>query len=212
VCTAARRRPGPWVDALSRALAVLLVANLVVWQIVGVARGSWRASDHLMLDLCPVTALIAAVALWRPRPLLVELTYFWGCAGTIQGVITPDLRYHFPSYDYFEFYLTHSGVLLAALLLVIGRGLVPRRHAVWRVLVITVGFTGVAALADVVSGGNYMFLRKQGPRGTLLDVMGPWPWYIGTGVVLALVFLLILDAPFRVSRLRRRRKVTGFAA
>jgi uncharacterized membrane protein YwaF len=57
-----------------------------------------------------------------------------------------------------------------------------------------------------------MVLRKQGPRGTLLDVMGPWPWYIGTGVVLALVFLLILDAPFRVSRLRRRRKVTGFAA
>jgi len=211
VCIAARRRPGAWVDAVSRVLAVLLVANLAVWQVVGAVRGTWRLSDHLMLDLCPVTAVIAAVALWRPRPLLVELTYFWGCAGTVQGVITPDPRYHFPSYDYFEFYVTHSGVVLAALLLVVGRGMVPRAHAVPRVFALTVAFTAVAALADVVSGGNYMFLRSQGPRGTLLDVMGPWPWYIGTGAVLAAAFLLVLDTPFRVARRRARRRA-GAAA
>jgi len=45
-----------------------------------------------------------------------------------------------------------------------------------------------------------MFLRQPPSTGSLLNFMGPWPWYIATGTVLALVFLVILDAPFRLAR------------
>jgi hypothetical integral membrane protein (TIGR02206 family) len=204
LCTAVRRRPGPWTRIAARVLAVVLVANLAVWQIVTIAQGHWSATNGLMLDLCPVSAVIGALALWTRRRLLAELTYFWGCAGSIQGLITPDHRYRFPDYFYFQFYITHAGVVLVGLLLVIGFRLAPRPHAVPRVFALTAAFTCLAAVADLITGGNYMFLRNQGGRGTLLDVMGPWPWYIGTGTVLALLFLTILDAPFRLSRLRRR--------
>lgn len=205
LCIAARRWPGPWRLVVARVLAVVLVANLAIWQIVTLHGGGWDPAADAMVDLCPVTAVIAAVALWSPpRPLLVELTYFWGCAGTIQGVLTPDPRWHYPSYFYFQFYVTHIGVVLAAVFLVLGLGITPRRHAVPRVFLLTLGFAAVAALADVVTGGNYMFLRDKGPAGTLLDVMGPWPWYIATGAALALVFLLILDMPFRIARSRAR--------
>jgi hypothetical integral membrane protein (TIGR02206 family) len=200
LCTAARRRPGPWQRAVARVLAVVLVANLAVWQAVTVAGGAWSAAADLQVDLCPVTAVVAAVALWRPRPLLVELAYFWGCAGTIQGLLQPDTRYHFPSYWYFEFYVTHAGVVLAALFLVVGLRLRPRPGAVPRVFAMTLAFTGLAAVADVVTGGNYMYLRDKGPAGTLLDLMGPWPWYIGSGAALALLLLLLLDTPFRPGR------------
>src|SRR5437588_8150532 len=79
LCTAVRLRPGPWTRIAARALAVVLVANLVVWQIVTIAQGHWSATNGLMLDLCPVSAVIGAVALWTRRRLLAELTYFWGC-------------------------------------------------------------------------------------------------------------------------------------
>jgi hypothetical integral membrane protein (TIGR02206 family) len=205
LCVAARRWPGSWRLLVGRGLALVLVANLAIWQIVTVHGGSWDPAADAMVDLCPVTAVIAAVALWRPpRPLLVELTYFWGCAGTIQGVLTPDPRWHYPSYFYFQFYVTHVGVVLAAVFLVLGLGITPRRHAVPRVFLLTLAFAAVAALTDIVTGGNYMFLRDKGPAGTLLDVMGPWPWYIATGILLALVFLLILDTPFRIARSRGR--------
>jgi hypothetical integral membrane protein (TIGR02206 family) len=212
VCTAARRRPGPWTRVVARVLGVVLVANLAVWQVLTVAGGSWSAAADLQVDLCPVTAVIAAVALWRPRPLLVELAYFWGCAGTIQGILQPDTRYHFPSYWYFEFYVTHSGVVLAALLLVVGLRLEPRPGAVPRVFAMTLGFTCLAAVADVVTGGNYMYLRDKGPAGTLLDLMGPWPWYVGTGAVLALLLLLLLDAPLRLARAARTVSTAAAAA
>jgi len=206
LCLAARRRPGPWTRVVARSLAVLLVANLVIWEIVTVVGGAWSPTNGLLLDLCPVVSVIGAAALWRPRPLLVELTYFWGCAGSIQGVFQPDRRYDFPNYFYFEFYGDHSGPVLAGLFLVLGLGLAPRRHAVPRVFALTVALACVAALADLLTGGNYLFRRDKGPRGTLLDVLGPWPWYIASAAVVALMLLLVLDAPFRVARVRHRRR------
>ena len=197
LCAAARTRPGPWTIVAARVMAVVLVGNLVAWQVVTVAQGRWTVHTGLMLDLCPVSAATAAAALWTRRPLLAELAYFWGCAGSIQGLITPDTRWHFPNFFYFQFYVIHAGVVVAGLFLVIGLGLAPRPHAVRRVFALTIAFACVCAVADVVTGGNYMFLRDQGGRGTLLDVMGPWPWYIATGLGLALLFLVLLDAPFR---------------
>jgi hypothetical integral membrane protein (TIGR02206 family) len=203
LCAGVRRRPGPWTQVVARTFAVVLVANLISWQIVTIAQHQWSATTGLMLDLCPVTAVICAAALWTRRRLLAELTYFWGCAGSLQGLITPDQRWHFPEYFYFQFYITHSGDVLAGLLLVIGFRLVPRPHAVARMFLFSLGFTCVCAVGDLVSSGNYMFLRDNGGPGTLLDLMGPWPWYIGTGVVLVVVFFSILDAPFWLSRRRR---------
>ena len=197
LCTGARVRPGDWTEVAARVLAVVLVANLATWQVVTITQGRWSATNGLMLDLCPVSAMVAAAALWTRRRLLAELTYFWGCAGAVQGLVTPDQRYRFPDYFYFQFYVTHAGVVLAGLFLVVGLRLAPRSGAVARVFALTLGFAAVAALADVVTGGNYMFLRDQGGRGTLLDLMGPWPWYIASGIGLGLLFLLVLDAPFR---------------
>jgi len=203
LCAAARRWPGPWRVPAGRALGAALLVNIVVWQTVLAAGGTWNASSNLLIDVCPVANIVAAATLWRPLPVLVELTYFWGCAGTIQGVLQPDTRYHFPSYFYFQFYIAHIGPVLAALFLVIGLRLRPRDHAVPRVFAITALYAFVVAVpADVATGGNYLFLRSKGAAGTLFDLMGPWPWYLGIAGMLAIVLLLALDAPFRISRAR----------
>jgi len=203
LCAAARARPGRWTTAAARVLAVVLVGSLAGWQVETAVQGRWSVHTGLMLDLCPVSAAAAAAALWTRRPLLAELAYYWGCAGSVQGLITPDTRWHFPNFFYFQFYVIHAGVPAAGLFLVIGLGLVPRPHAVRRVFALTLAFACLCAVVDVVTGANYMFLRNTGGGGTLLEVMGPWPWYIATGALLALVLLILLDAPFRHGAHRR---------
>jgi len=47
-----------------------------------------------------------------------------------------------------------------------------------------------------------MFLRAKPDTPTLLDDLGPWPWYILSATALGLALFAILDAPFR---LRQRR-------
>ncbi len=201
LCVAARRAPGPWIRAVAPIIAFTIVVAELSWQPYVLANHSWSVATSLPVQLCDVGGFVAAAALLWRHLVLVEVAYFWGLGGTLQAVLTPDLQdHHFPSFPYVQFYVTHDLVILAALFLVVGLGLLPRPGAVRRIYLLTLGFAVVVGLIDLVTGGNYMYLRVPAP-GSLLEVMGPWPWYIATGAVLTLVVLVILDAPFRLSRL-----------
>ena len=56
-----------------------------------------------------------------------------------------------------------------------------------------------AAAANGLLDANYMFLCAPPPTGSLLDYLGPWPWYIVGEELLALVVFAILLLPFRRS-------------
>ena len=205
---AARLRPGGWTGTFARALAVLLVVNQVSWYMV--ERNSLSVQWSLPLGLCEIGTFIAAAALWWRQDFLVELTYFWGLGGTIQALLTPELFNLFPSYFYFQYYINHGGIVLAALYLVAGLGLVPRRGAVLRVAAITIAYLVVIAGVDRLTGGDYLYLASPPPTFSLLNLMGPWPWYIGSMILLGFVFLLLLDLPLwparsRTSKSRRAR-------
>src|SRR6266446_2364166 len=203
LCIAARRVPGRWIDAVAAIIALSLVIAELSWQPYVVANKTWSAAASLPVQLCDVAGFVAAAALLWRQLVLVEVAYFWGLGGTLQAVLTPDLKDHFPSFPYLQFYVTHDLVILAALFLVFGLALQPRPDAVRRIFVLTVVFAIVVGLIDLATGGNYMYLRQVPASGSLLDLMGPWPWYIATGALLTLVVLAILNAPFRLSRLRR---------
>jgi hypothetical integral membrane protein (TIGR02206 family) len=198
LCVGARRWPGPWVVWAGRALAVALVADAVTFVGTPLVHSTWTARGSLPLDLCDVALIVAAAACWQPRwQLAVELTYFWGLAGTLQAVSTPDLSVAFPHLAFFEFVVGHLGIVIAALYLVVGLRLAPRPGAVVRVLAITVAYTAFVGCVDAATGANYMFLRRVPGHTSLLSVLGPWPWYIVSAAGVAAVLLTLLDAPFR---------------
>ena len=197
--TAARLRPGPWTVVAGRTLALVILVNECGWWVWLAGQHTWSASYALPLQLCDVVAFVAAGALWFRQPLLVELTYFWGLAGTANALISPDLPDHFPSYLFLQYFIAHAAIVAAALFLVIGLRIAPRRGAVLRVLVLTLTLAAVDAGANVVTGGNYMYLRHTPGVASLLDLMGPWPWYIGAAAGLAVVLFFCLDLPFAIS-------------
>lgn len=206
LCVAARRAPGRWIGAVAATIAVTIVVAELSWQPYVLANHSWSVAASLPVQLCDVGGFVAAGALLWRQLLLVEVAYFWGLGGTLQAVLTPDLKdQHFPSFPYLQFYVTHDLVILAALFLVIGLGLQPRGGAIRRIFLLTLAFAVAIGLIDLVTGGNYMYLRQVPSSSSLLSLMGPWPWYIVTGAVLTLVVLAILDAPFRLSPGSRRR-------
>lgn len=184
----------------ARVVGAVLLADAVsfIWAVVVDGTFSWRGS--LPLALCNCAALVAAAACWWRVPVLVELTYFWGLAGTLQAVITPDLNSGFPHLVFFQYMAGHLGIVAAALFLVVGMGIVPRPHAAPRVFAITLTYTAFVGLIDGVTGANYMFLRQPPSNWTLLKVLGPWPWYTFSAAGVALVLIVLLDMPFWHSR------------
>jgi hypothetical integral membrane protein (TIGR02206 family) len=194
--------PGPWTAVVAATIAAAIVITELSWQPYVVANHSWSAALSLPVQLCDVGGFVAAAALLWRQAVLVEVAYFWGLGGTVQALLTPDLRDHFPSFPYLQFYATHDLVVLAALFLVIGLRLQPRAGAVRRVFLLTLAFAAVVGPIDLVTGGNYLYLRQVPAQGSLLNVMGPWPWYIAVGALLTLIVLTVLDAPFRFARSR----------
>jgi hypothetical integral membrane protein (TIGR02206 family) len=199
---AARSRPGAWAVVAGRVLAVVIVVNEASWWLWLASQHTWSLSYALPLHLCDVAAFVAAAALWTRRPLLVELTYFWGLAGTSNSLITPDIADHFPGYLFFQFYIDHGAIVAAALFLVVGLQITPRRGAVARVVVLTLGLAAIDSVVNLLTGGNYMFLRHAPGVHSLLDLMGPWPWYVVGAAALALALFAALDLPFAIARRR----------
>jgi hypothetical integral membrane protein (TIGR02206 family) len=200
LCVVARHRPGPWTVTVARVIGLLLAADVITFSVAQAVAGSWSASTSLPLALCDAAVVVAAIACWWRIPVLVELTYFWGLAGTLQAVLTPDLNVGFPHLVFFEYLVGHLGIVAAALFLVVGMRIAPRPGAVPRVFLISIVYTAIVGTVDGLTGANYMFLRQPPGEWTLLRVMGPWPWYTLTAAVVALVLFTLLDLPFRAGR------------
>jgi uncharacterized membrane protein YwaF len=73
---------------------------------------------------------------------------------------------------------------------------------------LTVGLLVLDAGVNLVTRGNYLYLRHKPGVHSLLDVFGPWPWYIIGAAGVALAAFLVLDLPFAISR-HRRTEVVG---
>jgi hypothetical integral membrane protein (TIGR02206 family) len=202
VPVAARAHPGHWTRVAARALAAVLLVWFAAYHLIVALQGSYALDFDLPLHLTDAVTVIAALALWHPRMLLFELTYFWGLTASLQAVLTPSLGAddRFPSFSYWHYFITHSGVVLAAVFLAFGLGLTARPRAVPRMFLATVTWATIAAAGNLLTGGNYMFLTERPETASLLDAFGPWPWYILGAAVLALVLFSALDLPFQRRR------------
>jgi hypothetical integral membrane protein (TIGR02206 family) len=189
----ARRHPGPWMRWFSVGLAGLILAGWIGEYVAEVIVGTWSVPYSLPLQLTDAVTAVSIAALLTRRQMLVELSYFWSYTATLQATLTPDLGQNFPSVFYFTYFTYHVGSIVAASFLVFGCRQYPRPGAVWKVFWITLAWTVIAGTVDVITGGNYMYLRTRPVHNSLLSVMGPWPWYILSGTALGLALLLVVD-------------------
>ena len=202
---AARLRPGRWTDIAAIALGLLILGGEASWWVWEAVHHHFDIRQDLPLFPCDVVAFVAPIALWSRNRLAVEVTYFWGIAGTANGVVSPDIANHFPDFQFLQYNIQHGAIPAAALFLVVGLRIEPRPWAVVKALGLAAALMVVDAFANLLTDGNYMFLRQVPPGQNVLDLFGPWPWYVGGGGFLAVVFFAILDAPFRISVLARAR-------
>lgn len=169
----------------AKVLAVLIPAFTVPLQVLDFAT-SFDLGTTLPLHLCDLAWPAAALALWTRRPYFVGLAYFWGLTLTVQAIITPSLGQHFPEPRFVGYWGMHLLVVWAAVYLVWGLGLSPRWREYATTILTTVAWALVVSLFNQVADTNYGFLSGK-PRGaSILDYLGPWPWYIAVEAALVI--------------------------
>ncbi len=191
--------------AVRLSLAALLVANELFWHAWHAYYGQWSVQYLLPLNVCNLMVFASAWTLLTKNQTGYEFIYLLGIPAASQVLITPALgRYGFPHALFFQIFISHGGVLVAALYLTLVERMRPaswravRRVAVWTTLyAIAIFFFNRAV------GGNYLFLAYKPPAATLLDYLGPWPWYWLSMEAIGLALVVLLYLPFYWADLRR---------
>jgi len=165
-----------------RVLALVLVGNEVGSWGVAVSQGWWG----LPCQLCDLAVFLMAWVLLGRRRLIGELAVLWGLAGSLQAVLTPDLSAGFPSYPWIQFFLGHGAVVLSAVYLVVRGRVTLTGRSVWRVWLISNVYVVIAGLLNWRLATNFGYLASKPLHPSLLDWLGPWPWYLVGMEVLAL--------------------------
>jgi hypothetical integral membrane protein (TIGR02206 family) len=189
-------------QAAERTLGTLL---LLVWPLsllLYSVQGTLNAQNALPLHYCDVAGICAGLALWIDRPSLREVAYFFGLAGTTQGLITPALDAPFPEPRFLLFFLLHGGVVVTALHLVLAIGFRPRPNAPFRVLLISAAYAVSVGLVNALLHTNYGFICSKPPVASLMDFLGPWPWYVLALFTLAGIIYWLLALPWKIKALQ----------
>src|SRR5207249_886721 len=140
-------------------LSVLLVLNYAGYLIFVRFRGgiiSWQ--QMLPLQLCDWGMVVVIVAMLSGRQRWFEVAYFWGIGGTLQAVLTPNLRFGFPDVRFFSFFISHSGIIIGVVFLMLIRRYRPYPMSIVRVFLWSEFYFVVTLIADQLTGFNYGFL------------------------------------------------------
>lgn len=182
----------------------LMLLGTIVAQFLWLDRGSApRWQDMMPLHLCDLALFACAIACLGRNQRIFEIAYFWGLAGTLHGLLTPDLEHAFPAPEFWFFFLGHGGIIGSVLFMVAGMRMRPLRGSVLRAFFTTLVYGAVAAIFNLLFDTNYGFICAKPSSASLLDLMGPWPWYILSLAVAGIISFLILYLPWALADQRR---------
>ena len=154
--------------------------------------------DSVPLQLTDLATVVGAYALWSQKQWAYALTYYWGLVLSMQALISPALQSpDFPHYQFLAFWAIHLMVVWAAIYLTWGRGMRPDWRDFRIAVTVTVGWAVVTFTFNRITGTNFGFLNRKPSTASLLDVMGPWPWYVFVGATMISVVWALMTWPWQ---------------
>ena len=181
------------------AISALLLINYVAYVIVSRQLGVDHWYKVLPLQLCDWAMAVIIVALWTGNRRWLEVAYFWGIGGSLQAIITPNLRFGFPDLRFISFFVAHSGIIIGIVFLMLIYGFRPRGIGVLRTFAWTEVYFVVAFTTDLLTGENYGFLLHKPEAASLLSFLSDSrPLYLLEFHGLAFLFFYALYAPFAI--------------
>ncbi|NEZ43505.1 TIGR02206 family membrane protein [Paenibacillus alvei] len=182
-------------------LLILSEAALNIWYL---ATGIFHASNTLPFELCSISLYMCVLMLFFRSKKIFQIVYFTGIAGALQALLTPALDYPFPHFRFIQFFLAHIAIILAVLYMV----WVEHAKPTWKSIGYAMLFLNVLLVVvggiNYITGGNYMFLAHKPETASLLDVLGPYPWYLLSLEAVAFGMFIVLYLPFLIAgRLHR---------
>ena len=179
----------------ARYIAIFFIINFIIENLYIYYTGYWNLQQNLPFHLCSINYFICIALLFHYKQGLAECLYYWGLAGGIHSLLTPELTVGSEGYNFYAYFIDHGGMLLVIAFMIVHLNFVPRPKSwLWvfgytQLLVLGVG------IINYIVGSNYMYLSAK-PEVSNPFLIGEWPYYILILEVVALVHFLVFYLPF----------------
>ncbi|QNN63979.1 TIGR02206 family membrane protein [Leucobacter denitrificans] len=202
--------------AESRGLTVagwIMLAATLTWMGWNFLPMNWNIEQSLPFHLSDALRIITSLALLTRSSWTIAISYYWGLTLNIQSVLTPDLTYfHAPLFEYIAYWFFHIAALIVPIMFVWGLEYRPTWRGYGVALAATLGWAGIAGIANALTGANYVYLARAPEVASALDLLGPWPIYILWELVLVASVWALITWPWTVGRNAQKPVVGRIAA
>lgn len=186
-----------WMKRGGRWLILLGLAGSEIWlNYWYLSTNMWDIRYTLPFQLCSISLYLCVWMLLMRQKWVFEVVYFLGVGGALQALLTPELFYDFPHFRFLHFFIAHISIILAVFYMLWVEKFQVKFKSVWKAFAALNVIALVVFLVNRLTGGNYMFLAQKPTNASLIDFLGPYPWYILTLELVVLIIFLLLFAPF----------------
>ena len=195
-----RRSLIPYRRVIRITVGSLLIMSRISLDIWYISTGMWDIKSSLPLELCSIASLLCGIMLLTKSRHLFEVFYFIAIGGAIQAILTPDLYFGFPQYRFIQFFADHSMLILAPLIMIWLYNYTITLTSVLKAFLTINAIAAVVFIINIFISSNYMFLMHKPSSASLLDLLGPYPYYLLSLEAITLAVFFILYSPFLLKR------------
>lgn len=184
-------RSKPWLRYL---LALVLIAQIITFNVYHITNNSYDISRFLPLHLCTISAILAPIALLTRNNIIKDLTLFWGLVPAFLAILLPDMGANdgLTSFRFWEFFVSHVFIVLSAVYLSIHSysKFSILSFETWKKIIISFVVLVLYAFGFVypvnkILGSNYLYLMSKASNG--MGFLPDGQFYLPTLIFLSLV-------------------------
>jgi len=158
----------------------------------------WVVESSIPLHLCGLSSILAGVLLFKRTQFIYECLFYWGLAGALQSLLTPEFTLgKSDSVIYIDYFISHGGIIFAALYLTIILKMRPREYSWFKVFLFSQILIPIIGTVNWLLESNYMYLCQKPIVDNPL-IVGDWPYYILFVNLIALVNFWLLYQPIKL--------------
>lgn len=176
-------------------LSIMFITLL--YACIKIISGTFDIKEDLPFHLCNFLTIIYPFFAFFKKRWLFGILYFWVLVGTFQAILTPDLKENFPHPIYFKYWIVHCGLVVLVLHALIVLKFKVYYQDLRSAIVGANVYLIFSIIINMLSGGNYFFSMRKPDAASLLDYLGPWPWYLFTGQIVMLILFYMYYLPVR---------------
>ena len=153
----------------------------------------------LPLHLCPIVIILSIFMMFFHSEVIFQPVYFWSI-GAFFAIIMPEIRDGMSNFASQSFFITHFFILFSTASAFVHFRFRPTRAGFLCSFLLLVTLAFVMYFVNNKLGTNYLYVNHPPVTKSLMDFMGPWPYYIFSlaGIDIAISFFMYL--PFRKNK------------